>query len=257
MSWVRDHLGLILELTLRHTVLAGIPLLLGLVLGPALFAQKQLTNQEIWYSPSFSSEGVAGLNSMNDGVRYTTLEEEGGAPVVNIYDYRTGNKLSTLFSGKDLLLPGAKDPIYMDDYHLSGDEQRVMIETGTEHLYRYSYYAYNFIYDLKNKSLRPLADTTKHKQRLATFSPDGTHAAFVRDIDHDNDAAAIARAIVDMAHSLGKSVIAEGVETDAQRERLRSLGCESAQGFLWSPALPASDLGQRFLARGAAVEASV
>jgi osmoprotectant transport system permease protein len=32
MSWVRDHLGLILELTLRHTVLAGIPLLLGLVL---------------------------------------------------------------------------------------------------------------------------------------------------------------------------------------------------------------------------------
>lgn len=146
-----------------------------------LFAQKQLTNQEIWYSPTFSGERVDGLNSMNDGVRYTAQEEESGAPVINIYDYKTGNKLSTLLNGKDLVLPGAKEPIAMDGYHLSGDEQRVMIETATEHLYRYSYYAFNYIYDLRTKSLKPLADTTKHKQRLATFSPDGSHAAFVRD----------------------------------------------------------------------------
>ncbi len=146
-----------------------------------IFAQKQLTNQEIWASPTFSGERVDGLVSMNDGLHYTTQEEDAGNTVINVYEYKTGNKTSTLLNGKDLVLPGAKGPIAIEGYHLSGDEQRVMIETGTDPLYRYSYYAYNYVYDLKSKSLKPLADTTKSKQRLATFSPDGSHAAFVRD----------------------------------------------------------------------------
>lgn len=146
-----------------------------------LTAQKQLSNQDIWYSPAFGAERVGGLNSMNDGLRYTSQEEEAGAPVINVYDYRTGSKLSTLVNGKDLMLPGAKAPIAFDGYHLSSDEKLMMIESATEPLYRYSYYAYNYIYDLNSKSLKPLSDTTKAKQRLATFSPDGSRAAFVRD----------------------------------------------------------------------------
>lgn len=205
-------------------------LMLGLVLGCSpLFSQKQLTNQEIWFSPTFSGERVDGLVSMNDGVRYTTLEEEGGVPVVNVYDYRTGNKLSTLFSGKDLVLTGAKESIAMEDYHLSGDEQRVMIETNVEHLYRYSYYAYNYIYDLKSKILRPLADTTKSKQRLATISPDGGHAAFVR----DNNIY-----IVDLASMKEQAVTKDGEwnhiingATDWVYEEEFTL----VQGYQWSP----------------------
>ena len=65
--------------------------------------------------------------------------------------------------------------------------------------------------------------------------------AFVRNITQDLGDAAITRAIVAMAHSFGMTVIAEGVETVAQLEFLKSLGCEDFQGFLFSKPVPAED----------------
>ena len=58
--------------------------------------------------------------------------------------------------------------------------------------------------------------------------------SFVRDLPHDQDDAAIASAIYAMARSLGFSVIAEGVETLAHAEFLKNMGCEEAQGYLYS-----------------------
>jgi diguanylate cyclase len=63
--------------------------------------------------------------------------------------------------------------------------------------------------------------------------------AFVRNITQDVGDAAITRAIVAMAHSFGMTVIAEGVETVAQLEFLKSLGCEDFQGYLFSRPVPA------------------
>lgn len=63
--------------------------------------------------------------------------------------------------------------------------------------------------------------------------------SFVRDISGDADSASIIRAIIDMAHNLGKTVVAEGIETDSQRALLRDLGCEIGQGYLWSRPVPA------------------
>jgi diguanylate cyclase (GGDEF)-like protein/PAS domain S-box-containing protein len=57
---------------------------------------------------------------------------------------------------------------------------------------------------------------------------------FVRDILMDPNDAAIARMVVVLAENLGLSVIAEGVESEAQRERLASLGCHVYQGYLFS-----------------------
>jgi EAL domain-containing protein (putative c-di-GMP-specific phosphodiesterase class I) len=68
--------------------------------------------------------------------------------------------------------------------------------------------------------------------------------SFVRDLPKDKDAAAIALAIIAMAHSLGIAVVAEGVETEAQLAFLKDHHCDEVQGYLVSPPVPAPQLVQ-------------
>ncbi len=68
--------------------------------------------------------------------------------------------------------------------------------------------------------------------------------AFVSGLGDDSDDEAIVRTIVAMAHALGQQVVAEGIETAVQRDRLRGLGCDLAQGWLYGAPRPAeSQLG--------------
>ncbi len=66
--------------------------------------------------------------------------------------------------------------------------------------------------------------------------------SFVADIGEDPDGGAIAAAMIGLAHSLGKRVTAEGVETVEQLDFLRERGCDAVQGFLLARPLPASGL---------------
>jgi len=70
---------------------------------------------------------------------------------------------------------------------------------------------------------------------------------FVQGVPGDDSDGAIVRAIVQMAQALGMKVIAEGVETEAQRQFLVDLGCDEFQGFLFAPALDAMSFEQRLL----------
>ena len=74
-------------------------------------------------------------------------------------------------------------------------------------------------------------------------------SSFVRDIHADPDDEAIIRAILAMAHSLGLSVVAEGVETLAQFEALKQLGCDEYQGHLAAPALTPEQFEKWFAQR--------
>jgi EAL domain-containing protein (putative c-di-GMP-specific phosphodiesterase class I) len=60
----------------------------------------------------------------------------------------------------------------------------------------------------------------------------------VQDVLNDPNDAAIARTIVGLGHSLGLSVVAEGVETETQRAFLAEIGCFCYQGFLFAEPLP-------------------
>lgn len=74
--------------------------------------------------------------------------------------------------------------------------------------------------------------------------------SFVAQIDRVEADAAIVRAVAVMARELGLEVIAEGVETQAQEQVLRKLGCNEAQGFRYGRAMVASDLAARWLDTG-------
>jgi diguanylate cyclase (GGDEF)-like protein/PAS domain S-box-containing protein len=68
--------------------------------------------------------------------------------------------------------------------------------------------------------------------------------SFVREIDAARDDAPIVRTIISLAHNLGMSVVAEGVETEAQRQILLRLGCEGLQGYLLHRPLDAVRAGE-------------
>jgi EAL domain-containing protein (putative c-di-GMP-specific phosphodiesterase class I) len=66
--------------------------------------------------------------------------------------------------------------------------------------------------------------------------------SFVKDMSSDKGDATIVRTIIEMAHTLGFTVVAEGVETDRQAAFLRQFGCEQAQGFLFARPMLAAEV---------------
>ncbi|EPC03647.1 hypothetical protein L861_19115 [Litchfieldella anticariensis FP35 = DSM 16096] len=70
---------------------------------------------------------------------------------------------------------------------------------------------------------------------------------FVADIGLDNRSEQIIQAMVDLSRNLGKRCVAEGIETEAQREFLLEAGCEIGQGYLFAKPMPGSEVKGRWL----------
>jgi EAL domain-containing protein (putative c-di-GMP-specific phosphodiesterase class I) len=66
--------------------------------------------------------------------------------------------------------------------------------------------------------------------------------AFISDLNTGTGSNAIVEAVTHMAHQLGFTVIAEGVETQSQRDTVAHIGCDSCQGFYYAKAMPADIL---------------
>jgi predicted signal transduction protein with EAL and GGDEF domain len=71
--------------------------------------------------------------------------------------------------------------------------------------------------------------------------------SFIRDLSDMNDAAAIVQAVTSLAGKMNMTTTAEGVETQAQLDKIRALGCTEMQGYLFSRPLRAPDIGPLFL----------
>ena len=79
--------------------------------------------------------------------------------------------------------------------------------------------------------------------------------AFIGEIEVERGAQAVVRAAIEMAHALGKSVVAEGVEYAGQLAQLRALGCDVVQGFFISPPVNPGKLSELLRARSSASSA--
>lgn len=75
--------------------------------------------------------------------------------------------------------------------------------------------------------------------------------SFVRNLESDSNDVALCEAIIVMAHKLGLKVIAEGVETEQQRDLLSRAGCDYAQGYLYARPMPPEAFEQWLTARNA------
>ena len=81
--------------------------------------------------------------------------------------------------------------------------------------------------------------------------------SFVQGLPGDSSDVGIANAIVQMGRALGLQVIAEGVETEAQRDFLAQAGCHEFQGYLYAPALPPEEFERRVRPQRHLVDAAV
>lgn len=150
-------------------------LILIILLGSQLSAQtKKFSLEDFFVKGTFQTSGVYGLRSMNDGEHYTVLENNRSKIVK--YNYKTGKPVATLLDLSQLENPSIK---FINDYEFNKDESRLLLCTNRQAIYRRSFTADYYVYDLKNKELKSLSE--EGSQRLATFSPNGTHIAFVRD----------------------------------------------------------------------------
>ena len=137
--------------------------------------KKNFELEDLYVRPTFFAKSVRGMNSMKDGKTYASFEKG----QLNIYNYKTGKLEKTQFGITDLVLEGEDLPIGLQDYVLSDNEDKMLCATEMESIYRHSYHATYYIYDFNTKTLQPLSKNGK--QRLATFSPDATKVAFMRD----------------------------------------------------------------------------
>lgn len=141
----------------------------------SLSAQKEITLEDIWSKGTFATRGIRMGSSMNDGATYSIVEKRTD---INIYDYQSGSMQKTLFSGTQFADSAGK-PFSIDAYSFSPAEDKILLATNTESIYRHSSKSEYSIFDIKANTLKPLSD--KGKQQLATFSPDGNKVAFARD----------------------------------------------------------------------------
>ncbi|RMD68795.1 MAG: S9 family peptidase, partial [Bacteroidetes bacterium] len=148
------------HLTFLFAFLAGIAL-----------AQQPITLEKIWAEYEFVPEYVSGFNFLNDGQSYTRLE---GDKVVK-YDLLRGRQLGVVFDGAQAANDQYNGQVH--SYAFSADEQKLLISTETEQIYRHSTRARYFVWDLETQTLTPVF--REGKIRYATFSPQGDKVAFV------------------------------------------------------------------------------
>lgn len=137
---------------------------------------KPITLEDIWASNVFSPRGIQSIRSMNDGEHYCILTQSG----IEKYSYKTGEKEATVcaFRSPEQQKKVKPLPIF-EDYTFSADEQRILLQSDFEPIYRRSGVANYYLYDVADGSFQKISNNGK--QRLTTFSPDGNSVAYVRD----------------------------------------------------------------------------
>ena len=138
----------------------------------SVFAQ-QIKLQDI-LSGRYAAQSVKSVRPMGDGETYSCLSDDWRK--IERRSFKTGEVLETLFDADE-----ARGAIIrrVEGYIVSPDEKNILIETNHQQIYRRSYTAIHYIYNIKNKTLTPLSEGGP--QECPKFSPDGNQIAFVRD----------------------------------------------------------------------------
>lgn len=145
-----------------------------LTAGPASAQEDALKLRDVT-GGTYAPEYVYGVNPMMDGETYTQISPDRQRIVRR--SFKTGKEVGVVFDVKTAR--GEKRLQGIDGYIMSPDESRILIQTETQPIYRRSFTAVYYIYDVANNKYEPLSNGGP--QQVPMFSPDGNLIAFVRD----------------------------------------------------------------------------
>lgn len=131
---------------------------------------------EQFCSPSHNSPlKIKEMRPMSDGITYSAISEDGKS--IEIYDYKTGTKKSTLFSIS--AIKGDLKIDSFDGYQISSNEKKILIWNDVQPIYRHSFNAEYYVYDIMRETLKKVSE--KGIQRGAVISHDGRMVAYTRE----------------------------------------------------------------------------
>ncbi|UCH14017.1 MAG: S9 family peptidase [Bacteroidales bacterium] len=132
----------------------------------------KITLENIFIENKFKQQKPYRIKSMNDGEHYTILDKY--SHIIS-YKYSTGELTDTIFSADKVNINIAGS---ISDYEINNTDTRLLLVTSKQRIFRSSFYAEYYIYDLSDKSIQTLC--REDRQELASFSPDGNKVAWVR-----------------------------------------------------------------------------
>ena len=148
-------------------------LFFSLLLATLSGAAQQLTLKDIT-DGKFRQETMAEVRPLADGETYAAISSDGRR--IEAFSFRTGKPAGVLF---DAATARGNQISHVDGYIISPNQRNILIQTDTKYIYRRSFTATYYIYNVQNNKLSPLSDGGP--QQSPVWSPDGNVVAFVRD----------------------------------------------------------------------------
>jgi dipeptidyl-peptidase-4 len=146
---------------------------------PSLAFQNKLTLDDIFSSNKFRGSTVADVQWLPDGSAFAFTRVNGRTGQTDIYrhDVRSGQE-TLILQGDQLRIGGA--PVTMTAYQTTGQQNLLLITGERRQIWRHSYAAPYYLYDVRSQSLTPLAGGDPDLQNVA-LSPHGRLVAYVKD----------------------------------------------------------------------------
>ncbi|WP_396146943.1 S9 family peptidase [Flavobacterium sp.] len=140
----------------------------------SLIAQQKISVEEI-YTGAFRAKAMDELQALKNTNQYTVLNTDRStrSQQIELFDYTTLQKVATLIDTKNY--PALADGI--DSYTFSNDEKQILIANNSNPIFRHSFTADYYLYNLTSKELTKILERVQEP----TFSPDGKKIAFARE----------------------------------------------------------------------------
>ncbi|NBL64587.1 prolyl oligopeptidase family serine peptidase [Flavobacterium sp. NST-5] len=153
---------------------SGKVVLMFLLMSISTVAQQKISLEQIW-SGAFRTQGMDELQSLKNANHYTVLnfDRSSRSMQIELYDFATLKKIATLIDTKN-----HQNLPMIDSYSFNKDETKILLACNSTPIFRRSFLADYFLYDLKTKELTKLFD---FQVQEPVFSSDGKKIAYAKD----------------------------------------------------------------------------